>query len=105
MLLLIRKFNFLFLLGVTIKFYLFTFSEYDERSNYFPIHGYVINKNTVELFKESDKLMLIYEEGQKLIQQLKEGLILKDPSLLNTFLILSFAVRLLNKCYYYFFLY
>lgn len=75
-------------------------SEYDERSNYFPIHGYVINKNTVELFKESDKLMLIYEEGQKLIQQLKEGLILKDPSLLNTFLILSFAD--LKKYNYYF---
>lgn len=89
-LLLIRKLV-LFYFGVIIKNRIF--SEYDERSNYLPIHGYVLNKNTVELFKESDKLALIDEEGQALIQQLKDGLILKDPSLLNTFFILSFAVR------------
>lgn len=57
-----------------------------------PAHGFILNKNTIETFKDCNKLELIDEEGSYIWNKFKNGDVLKDPSILNTFFVLSFAV-------------
>lgn len=58
------------------------------------MHGKILNRNTIEQFKDCDKNMLICGEGLMLWDSVKDGSVLEDPSLLNSFIILSFAVGL-----------
>ncbi|XP_060528264.1 ubiquitin-like modifier-activating enzyme ATG7 [Cylas formicarius] len=67
---------------------------------YIPFEGKVINKNTIEQFKECDKMHLINKEGNNLLGTIKSGEILRRPSLLNNFFVLSFAD--LKKYHYYY---
>lgn len=54
--------------------------------------GYLLNKNTIEQFKECNKTDLIEEEGKSLWEKVESGEALQNPSLLNTFFVLTFAV-------------
>ncbi|KAK4875920.1 hypothetical protein RN001_012342 [Aquatica leii] len=67
---------------------------------FLPIRGVLMNKNTIDLFKDCDKNKLVQNEGFKLWEYYRNGEALQDPSLLNFFLILSFAD--LKKYHYYY---
>uniref|UniRef100_A0A6P7G141 Ubiquitin-like modifier-activating enzyme ATG7 n=1 Tax=Diabrotica virgifera virgifera TaxID=50390 RepID=A0A6P7G141_DIAVI len=54
--------------------------------------GRLINTNTIERFKDYDKMHLINEVGIDLYEKIKDGRALEDPSLLNCFILLTFAV-------------
>lgn len=62
------------------------------------MRGRIFNKNTVEQFKNINKTELINLEGQRLWEIIKGEDAFKDPSLLNYFFILSFAVSSRQKC-------
>ncbi|KAF5298118.1 hypothetical protein FQA39_LY02542 [Lamprigera yunnana] len=62
--------------------------------------GVLINKNTIEQFKECDKNCIAQTEGNKLWDCFKNGEALRNPSLLNRFILLSFAD--LKKYHYYY---
>ncbi|EDW74525.1 uncharacterized protein Dwil_GK21355 [Drosophila willistoni] len=68
----------------------------------YPAVGTIYNKNTIEEFKELDKLKLLADEGEELLSDIASDAIAKDPSLLARFFILSFA-DLKNHSYYYWF--
>ncbi|KAJ8984825.1 hypothetical protein NQ317_013024 [Molorchus minor] len=65
---------------------------FEGQNIYLPFHGKLINKNTIENFKECDKAQLINDEGQLLYKRIVNDDVLQDPSTLNYFLVLSFAV-------------
>ncbi|XP_065213577.1 ubiquitin-like modifier-activating enzyme ATG7 isoform X2 [Planococcus citri] len=54
-------------------------------------HGYHINKNTAEGFKNYDKSKLIKEYGSSIIRSIQNGEAVKDPSLLVTFVLLTYC--------------
>lgn len=54
--------------------------------------GRILNKNTIEQFKDCDKTKLINDEGNFLWQRVKDANTLANPSVLNSFFVLSFAV-------------
>lgn len=54
--------------------------------------GTLYNKNTIEGFKECDKVALLTSEGQKFLEDITTGRILEDPRRISRFFILSFAV-------------
>ncbi|KAJ8918579.1 hypothetical protein NQ315_013084 [Exocentrus adspersus] len=74
--------------------------KFNGQNMYIPFHGKLINKNTIEQFKESNKTDLINDEGKSLMEKIKNELVLQDPSVLNNFFILSFAD--LKKYHYYY---
>ncbi|KAG5877148.1 hypothetical protein JTB14_035918 [Gonioctena quinquepunctata] len=74
--------------------------EFNGQHMYLPFNGKLFNKNTLEQFKDSDKMELINREGNSIYEKIKNGEALKDPSVLNFFLILSFAD--LKKYHYYY---
>lgn len=67
-------------------------SDYNGSKFYLPYNGLLINKNTIEEFKECDKKNIIKEAGDILENDIKTGRALKNPTLLNLFIILSYAV-------------
>ncbi|XP_076265658.1 autophagy-related 7 isoform X2 [Rhynchophorus ferrugineus] len=75
-------------------------SQFNAQNMYIPFKGKVINKNTVEDFKECNKMDLINSEGRCLYDNIISGAAIKDPALLNSFLLLSFAD--LKKYHYYY---
>ncbi|KAL5274081.1 ATG7 family protein [Megaselia abdita] len=77
-------------------------SEFTPPKNCFPVQGTIYNKNTIEEFKNCNKVDLVNLEGQKFIEDLKNGKVLKDPWLLFRFFILSFADLKCHKYYYWF---
>ncbi|KAI4461849.1 ubiquitin-activating enzyme e1 [Holotrichia oblita] len=80
-----------------------SFNNYYNGSKfYLPYHGLLINKNTIEEFKECDKKNIIKEAGDILENDIKTGRALKDPALLNLFLILSYADLKKYNFYYWF---
>lgn len=56
------------------------------------MYGKILNKNTIEQFKECDKTHLINSEGRAFWDSVKNGAALKNPSVLSFFYILSYAV-------------
>uniref|UniRef100_A0A1B0BU60 Ubiquitin-like modifier-activating enzyme Atg7 N-terminal domain-containing protein n=1 Tax=Glossina palpalis gambiensis TaxID=67801 RepID=A0A1B0BU60_9MUSC len=68
----------------------------------FKAYSTIYNKNTLEKFKTTDKISLLQQEGSKLVEKFRTDIILKDPSRLAGFFILSFA-DLKNYNYYYWF--
>lgn len=59
---------------------------------YLHMYGRILNKNTIEQFKDCDKTKLINDEGNLIWQRIKDPKVLNNPSVLNSFFILSYAV-------------
>lgn len=74
--------------------------DFNSQNNYIQFDGKIINKNTIEQFKECNKVDILNEEGSNLYKKILSGEALQKPSVLNCFLILSFAD--LKKYHYYF---
>lgn len=55
------------------------------------INGKLINLNKIEEFSAIDKKQLIIDEGQKILSQMAKGDAIRNPSLLNHFVLLTFA--------------
>lgn len=64
----------------------------NESSGYFVSHGVLYNKNTIEDFKDCDKVALMNDEGQKIWESVTNGKCIENPSLFVRFFVLSFAV-------------
>ncbi|EDW91605.1 ubiquitin-like modifier-activating enzyme ATG7 [Drosophila yakuba] len=64
--------------------------------------GTIYNKNTIEEFKALDKLQLLADEGKELLADMCSGGVLRDPSLLTRFFVLSFADLKCHSYYYWF---
>lgn len=60
--------------------------------NNFGAIGILKNLNTIESFKNCDKLSLLNIAGQRLTAKILNGTCLEDPRELACFLLLSFAV-------------
>lgn len=63
------------------------------------VPGSIINKNTIESFKDCDKIHLINEKGRELAETLKTQAV-DEPYLINKFFIISFSD--LKKYHYYY---
>lgn len=70
----------------------FVFSDFKPSRNFFQSHGTLLNKNTIETFKNCDKTEIIKVQGEKLFDDIINGACLEDPSRLIKFVLLSFAV-------------
>ena len=58
--------------------------------------GSLINLNSLDSFKAYDKNKLLEEYGEALKKDIVNGEALKNPQLLNRFILLTFAVSLIN---------
>ncbi|KAG1650972.1 Ubiquitin-like modifier-activating enzyme ATG7 [Nymphon striatum] len=80
------------------------YTAFEKNVNVLPnaIHmqGNLLNYNTSEDLKNSDKKEMIDDLGKKIWNDIKSGTTLKDPTLLNRFLIISYAD--LKKFHYYY---
>lgn len=76
---------------------LYFFREFKTPKDYFACRGRLINKNTVNEFKESDKKQLLNDECAQFHDLIMSGQCLEDPSLLSFFILLSYAV----SCFYF----
>ncbi|KAK7576226.1 hypothetical protein V9T40_012512 [Parthenolecanium corni] len=65
--------------------------EYDNCISRSYAHGYHINTNTIEKFKNLDKNDLLTKYGLQLLNDMKSGEAVKDPSKLVVFLLLTFS--------------
>ncbi|XP_018574254.1 ubiquitin-like modifier-activating enzyme ATG7 isoform X2 [Anoplophora glabripennis] len=74
--------------------------KFNGQNSYIPFHGSLINKNTLEQFKECNKIDIINEAGKIVLERIKNESVLCNPSILNSFLVLSFAD--LKKYHYYY---
>lgn len=63
-----------------------------ESIGYFVSHGVLHNKNTIEEFRNCDKVALMNDEGRKIWQSITDGSCIDNPSLFVRFFVLSFAV-------------
>lgn len=84
-------------------FYFIPCSDFDMQ-DHLPFYGTLINKNTIEEFKECNKTEIIQKVGNIIWNCIENGEGVKNPSLLNRFLILSFAVSLKITFYVYVYL-
>ncbi|KAH8277792.1 hypothetical protein KR018_007498 [Drosophila ironensis] len=64
--------------------------------------GSIYNKNTIEEFKALDKVALLADEGKELLADMRSGRVLRHPSLLTRFFVLSFADLKCHSYYYWF---
>ena len=55
-------------------------------------YGLLLNKNTLETFKNCNKIALLEELGQELWQSITSGEAMDNPALLSRFFLLTFAV-------------
>lgn len=58
-------------------------------------YGILLNKNTLETFKNCNKITLLEEIGQELWQSITSGEALNNPALLSRFFVLTYAVNLI----------
>ncbi|KAK9493767.1 hypothetical protein V1508DRAFT_414996 [Lipomyces doorenjongii] len=65
-------------------------------------NGTLLNLNTIEEFKQFDKSHLIHEEGKKIFDAIQEGEIIKTPSKLCSFYLITFSDLKKYKFYYWF---
>ncbi|KAL1498129.1 hypothetical protein ABEB36_008981 [Hypothenemus hampei] len=78
-----------------------SFNEcFNGQNMYIPFTGKILNKNTIEQFKETDKMQMIQTEGSDIFQKIISEEVLRKPAILNRFFILSFAD--LKKYHYYY---
>ncbi|CAG9864840.1 unnamed protein product [Phyllotreta striolata] len=73
-----------------------------EHETHIPFYGNVQNVNTIEKFKNCDKQLLVDLEGAKFHEKLMNGDILKNPSLINWFHLLTYADLKKYQLYYWF---
>lgn len=57
-----------------------TFSDFKAPRNTFQCHGSLLNKNTIENFKDCDKSQILRTEGERLYDDIVNGICLDDPS-------------------------
>lgn len=74
--------------------YLKYFSEFAQKNCIFPCYGTLHNKNTIEDFKNCDKNILLQKEGERIWEHIKNGDCINNPSLLTSFVLLSFGVSM-----------
>lgn len=63
----------------------------DVPANYYRAEGIIKNLNTIEEYRNIDKLQLIQQAGRTIWEAINDGTIYSCPSLLASFLVLSFA--------------
>ncbi|KAJ6634983.1 Ubiquitin-like modifier-activating enzyme ATG7 [Pseudolycoriella hygida] len=73
-----------------------------ESFGYFVSHGVLYNKNTIEDFKDCDKVSLMNDEGRKIWESIIDGSCIDNPSLFVRFFVLSFADIKKYKFHYFF---
>uniref|UniRef100_A0A673TBC9 Ubiquitin-like modifier-activating enzyme ATG7 n=2 Tax=Suricata suricatta TaxID=37032 RepID=A0A673TBC9_SURSU len=67
-----------------------------------PAVGTLFNTNTLEAFKAADKKLLLEQAADEIWEAIKSGAALKNPVLLNKFLLLTFADLKKYHFYYWF---
>ncbi|XP_059800046.1 ubiquitin-like modifier-activating enzyme ATG7 isoform X2 [Hypanus sabinus] len=67
-----------------------------------PIFGTLYNTNTLQSFKSTDKKTLLEQVGKEIWEAIKSGRAIEDPSLLSTFLLLTYADLKKYHFYYWF---
>jgi hypothetical protein len=79
------------------------FRECEVQKPLLAAHGILLNKNTLEAFKNCSKIELLEELGQELWQSITSGRALDNPALLSRFFLLTYAVILAfisTVCYF-----
>jgi hypothetical protein len=69
------------------------FREYEVQKPLLASYGILLNKNTLEAFKNCNKIALLEELGQELWQDITGGEALDNPALLSRFYLLTYAVN------------
>ncbi|EEA28028.1 autophagy ubiquitin-activating enzyme ApgG, putative [Talaromyces marneffei ATCC 18224] len=69
---------------------------------YYRAEGTIKNFNTVEEYKNADKMQILQQAGRTIWDAIRDGSILSNPSILSSFLILSFADLKKYKFQYWF---
>ncbi|XP_025070948.1 ubiquitin-like modifier-activating enzyme ATG7 isoform X8 [Alligator sinensis] len=64
-----------------------------------PAIGTLYNTNTFESFKSCDKKLLLEKAANEIWEAIKSGTALENPMLLNKFMLLTFAIQVLQKAY------
>ncbi|KAK9871714.1 hypothetical protein WA026_014165 [Henosepilachna vigintioctopunctata] len=77
-------------------------TNFESQRIYIPFHGRILNMNTIEQFKDSDKTTIIHEVGERILQSIESGEALLMPSILNHFYVLSFVDLKKFNFYYWF---
>ncbi|KAK1147046.1 ubiquitin-like modifier-activating enzyme ATG7 isoform X1 [Acipenser oxyrinchus oxyrinchus] len=67
-----------------------------------PAIGTLYNTNTLESFKTCDKKALLEKAAKEIWDAIQSGIVLETPSLLNKFLLLTFADLKKYRFYYWF---
>lgn len=68
------------------------FRDFSPVSNSWKAHGHHLNLNTIDAFKNCDKMKMLIEFGKKIKDSIESGEAVDCPSLLATFILLTFAV-------------
>jgi hypothetical protein len=71
------------------------FREFEVQKPLLGAYGTLLNKNTLETFKSCNKIALLEELGQELLQSITSGEALNNPALLSRFFLLTYAVNLI----------
>ncbi|XP_046408328.1 ubiquitin-like modifier-activating enzyme ATG7 [Ischnura elegans] len=77
-------------------------SEFTVEPTSLPSNGVLINTNTLESFKETDKMALVKKYGEELKEMILNGDALKNPWLLSKFILLTHADLKKHQFYYWF---
>ncbi|CAN6609366.1 ubiquitin-like modifier-activating enzyme Atg7p [Trichomonascus vanleenenianus] len=64
--------------------------------------GSLMNFNTIESFKQLDKLEAVRQEGLAIVSAIKNGAALNNPAVLNEFHVIAFSDLKIYKFYYWF---
>ncbi|XP_069795970.1 ubiquitin-like modifier-activating enzyme ATG7 isoform X4 [Narcine bancroftii] len=67
-----------------------------------PVLGTLYNTNTLQSFKSTDKKALLEQVGKEIWEDIKSGRAIEDPSILSTFLLLTYADLKKYHFYYWF---
>eukprot|EP00062_Callorhinchus_milii_P025153 gi/632985826/ref/XP_007909899.1/ PREDICTED: ubiquitin-like modifier-activating enzyme ATG7 [Callorhinchus milii] len=67
-----------------------------------PAFGSLYNTNTFQAFKSTDKKALLEQVGKEIWESIKSGRAVEDPTLLNSFILLTFADLKKYHFYYWF---
>jgi hypothetical protein len=69
------------------------FREFEVQKPLLGAYGTLLNKNTLEMFKSSNKIALLEELGQEIWQSIISGDALNNPALLSRYFLLTYAVN------------
>ncbi|XP_052124919.1 ubiquitin-like modifier-activating enzyme ATG7 [Frankliniella occidentalis] len=77
-------------------------SAFEELRHQLPACGHQLNLNTLESYKSCDKSNLLEKQGSLLWEDITSGAVLKNPSLLSRFFLLTFGDLKKYNFYYWF---